>query len=297
MNPASPVSVHPRRIATRLGELHVRIAGEGPATVLWPSMFVDGATWDRMLPLLPGRCLIVVDGPGLGRSDPLTRTSTIAEAADAATDLLAGLVAHGVIPDGPVDWVGNAFGGHVGYELAVRPGVLRSFVAVSAPVEPIPAELRRKIRVLHPLLRTFGPVGPVRDAILSALLTDASAATPLIRTVVEQSLRRPAKASLSAALRSFVLNRLDVSSHLARIGVPALFVAGSDRGDWTPEQADHAARRAPNATAVTISGARTLVPLEQPEALTSALDAFWTRAGAAQLIGTQASTAATRPSA
>ena len=60
----------------------------GPATVLWPSMFVDGRTFDPLLPLLPGRRLIVVDGPGLGASEPLGRRSTIAEAADAAQDLL-----------------------------------------------------------------------------------------------------------------------------------------------------------------------------------------------------------------
>src|SRR5688500_16141059 len=97
-------------VPTRLGRLHVRMIGEGRPTVLWPSMFVDSHTWDPMLPLLPtGRRYLLVDGPGLGRSKSLDRESTIDEAADAATDLLAGLS----ITE-PVDWVGNAFGGHVG---------------------------------------------------------------------------------------------------------------------------------------------------------------------------------------
>src|SRR6478752_7293506 len=160
-----------RGVPTRLGRLHVRTAGSGPATVLWPSMFVDGRTFDPLLPLLPGRRLVVVDGPGLGASEPLRRRSTIAEAADAAQDLLTGPDAAGLGLDGPVDWVGNAFGGHVGYELARRPGVLRSLAAVSAPTEPVPPALRRQIGLLGPLLRVLGPVGPVREAILSALLT------------------------------------------------------------------------------------------------------------------------------
>ena len=126
------------RVNTRLGALHVRIVGEGPTTVLWPSMFVDSHTWDSVQPLLPAqRCYVLIDGPGLGLSDPLTRTTDINGAADAALDLLAGLDI-----DGPVDWVGNAFGGHVGYKLGAKPAVLRSLVAISAPPEHLPGDRR-----------------------------------------------------------------------------------------------------------------------------------------------------------
>jgi pimeloyl-ACP methyl ester carboxylesterase len=266
-----------RGVPTRLGRLHVRAAGSGPATVLWPSMFVDGRTFDPLLPLLPGRRLVVVDGPGLGASEPLRRRSTIAEAADAAQDLLTGPDAAGLGLDGPVDWVGNAFGGHVGYELARRPGVLRSLAAVSAPTEPVPPALRRQIGLLGPLLRVLGPVGPVREAILSALLTDASAADPTLRAAVLDSVGAPTRRSLSLALRSFILDRVDVTSGLAEIAIPCLFVAGDDRGDWTPEAAAAAAALTPSASAVTIPGSRTLLPLEQPQALARELLAFWSR--------------------
>jgi pimeloyl-ACP methyl ester carboxylesterase len=266
-----------RRVPTRLGRLHVRAAGSGPATVLWPSMFVDGRTFDPLLPLLPGRRLVVVDGPGLGASEPLRRRSTIAEAADAAQDLLTGPDAADLGLDGPVDWVGNAFGGHVGYELARRPGVLRSLAAISAPTEPVSPAQRRQIGLLGPLLRVLGPVGPVREAILSALLTDASAADPTLRAAVLDSVGAPTRRSLSLALRSFILDRVDVTSGLAEIAIPCLFVAGDDRGDWTPEAAAAAAALTPSASAVTIPGSRTLLPLEQPQALARELLAFWSR--------------------
>lgn len=271
---ATPAAQH-LRVPTRLGVLRVRIVGEGPATVLFPSMFVDGTTWDRLVPLLSGRRLIIVDGPGLGGSSPLERRASIAEAAEAAAELLAGLRGAGWMPEGPVDWVGNAFGGHVGYELAVRPGVLRTLVAISAPVEAVPPALRRRIRVLHPILRLLGPVGIVRDAVVSTMLTDAAAADPAVRETVVQSLIRPTRRSLSLALSSFILRREDVTAHLDSIGIPCLFVAGDDRGDWRPEDARRAAERAPRAAAITIPGARTLIPLEQPGALARALVAFW----------------------
>ena len=263
------------RIRTRLGTLNARVHGSGRLTILWSSMFVDSRTWDRILPLLIDgsaipRRFVLIDPPGLGLSDPLVRRSTIAEAADAARDALIALGA-----TEPVDWLGNAFGGHVGLDLATDATTLRSLVAISSPTEPIAADLRRKIGVLHPLLRAAGPVGPVRDAIVDAMLTDESASTPGIRQVVLESLLRPTKASMSLALRSFIIDRTDVTGRLTDIRVPSLFVASDDRGDWSPAHAQRAASLAPGAQAVTIAGARTLIPLEQPERLAATIIGFW----------------------
>lgn len=263
------------RVPTRLGAVGVEVTGEGPDTILWSSMFVDRASWYRLVPLLPRRRLILVDGPGLGRSDALQARTSIVGAAGAAQDLLSALRRAGVIGLGAPAWVGNAFGGHVGYELAVQNGVLSSFVALSAPPAPIPTALRRQILMLRPLLRLAGPVGPVRSAILSAMVTDTSANDPALRTLVEASLARPTRRSLTLALDSFILDRADVTGHLPRITVPALYLAGDDRGDWNPADAALAAASTPRATAVTIQGARTLLPLEQPHAVAAALQAFW----------------------
>ncbi|MDL5350524.1 alpha/beta hydrolase [Microbacterium sp. zg-YB36] len=267
------------RVDTRLGSLAVRRVGAGDMTVLWSSMFVDSHTWDVVLPLLlagaPEREFVLIDPPGLGLSDALTRRSSIAEAADAARDALAGLGA-----TTPVDWVGNAFGGHIGYQLATDPSIIRSFVAISAPTEPIPAHLRRQIAVLHPVLRCFGAIRPVRAAVISAMLTDASAAIPGIRDVIVESLNRPTRASMSYALRAFIIDRTDVTDRLSDIGVPSLFIASDDRGDWSPEDAVRAAASVPHARSVTVTRARTLIPLEQPVALAQAILTFWAATGA-----------------
>jgi pimeloyl-ACP methyl ester carboxylesterase len=255
---------------TRLGRLHARITGAGPTVVAWPSMFVDGHTFDGMIPALArDRRLVVIDGPGLGLSDPLARRSTISEAADAARDVI------GALDAGPVDWIGNAFGGHVGLKLAQHEGVLRSLVAVSAPTEPIDDALRRQIRLLLPIVRTFGARGPIPGVVRKAMLTDASAARPEVRAVVDASLARPTRRSLALAIGSFILDRVDVTGGLDRIRVPSLFVASDDRGDWSPEAARAAAALSPLARSVTISGARTLVPLEQPERLAAVITEFW----------------------
>ncbi len=238
-------------------------------------MFVDSHSWDRLVPLLPqGRRYVVVDPPGLGLSQALERPSNITDAADSAIDLL-----NEMHVDGPVDWLGNAFGGHVGYKLGTRTGVLRSLIAVSSPTEPIPASLRRQITLLLPLLRAAGPVGPVRSAIMAGMLTDASATQEPIRHIVFESLARPTRRSLALAVRSFILNRVDVTAELRDLAVPSLFVASDDRGDWSPSAADSAAAFAPCAESAVITGARTLIPLERPEALASQVIRFWNGIG------------------
>jgi pimeloyl-ACP methyl ester carboxylesterase len=272
-NRADALAESTTEIPTRLGRLHVRSIGRGTPTILWSSMFVDSHTWDPVVPLLPsGRRYHLIDPPGLGASESLRRDSDIAEAADAAADLLGELGIRS-----PVDWVGNAFGGHVGFKLGARPGLLRSLVAVSSPTQPIPDALRTQIKVLLPILRTAGPVGPVRSAILAGMLTDASLACEPIERAVIESLRRPSRRSMTLAVRSFILNRVDVTAELADLTVPSLFVASDDRGDWTPEDARAAAALATDAQAVTIPEARTLIPLEQPEALALHIRSFWNR--------------------
>ena len=80
---------------------------------------------------------------------------------------------------------------------------------------------------------------------------------------------------MALAVRSFILNRLDVTAELADVAVPCLFVASDDRGDWSPEDAVTAAEATPDARAVTIEKARTLIPLEQPQRLAQLLHEFW----------------------
>ena len=266
-------------VPTALGRVSVATHGDGRPTLLWHSMFVDGTSWDELLPLLGGdRRLLVVDGPGYGWSDPLRRVVGVSESVRVAEQVVNALA-----PGEPVDWVGNAWGGHVGMELAAtRPALVRSLVAISAPTQPIDAAARRRIQLLIPVLRAVGPVGPVRDAVLTGVLTDASRQQARIVDIVQAGLARPSRASLANTVRSFILNRIDIAGLLPRIQAPSLFVAGSDRGDWTPKQAAAAAALVSDAETTVVSGGRTLIPLEQPAALARTLLDFWARLDARQ---------------
>jgi pimeloyl-ACP methyl ester carboxylesterase len=265
-------SIEPVFVPTSLGRIAVHVLGAGRPTVLWHSMFVDGSSWGFLLPaLLPGRRLLVVDGPGYGRSDRLRRTVTVSDSVATAVDVLAALA-----PGTAVDWVGNAWGGHVGMELAAtRPDLVRSLVAISSPTQPIGPRLRRQVQLLVPILMLLGPVPPVRNAILAGMLTDESRTDPQAIGVVIDALALAGRRSTVRTVRSFILNRVDITDLLPRIEAPTLFVAGDDRGDWTPEEAEGAAALAPFARSAVVPGSRTLVPVEQPAALATLIREFW----------------------
>lgn len=261
---------HVRRVPTRLGSLAVRSMGSGPEAVLWHGLFTDSTSWRDMVPLLaPHRRLHVVDGPGFGRSDPLERASSIDECVGAAVDLVDAL---GI---GPVDWVGFAWGGHIGMSLAaLHPERVRSLVAISAPPRPVlragqaqgpghspaggradrPAAQRRRRGPTH----RRAPAGP-----------------PAAAAAVDSAMRRMTRGSLVWSVRSFALGRKDVIARLPSIAAPALFVATDDRAEFTPSAAEEAASLAQQGQWRVISGARAAVPVEQPAALADVVTAFW----------------------
>lgn len=260
------------RVPTRLGALSVRVGGEGIPTVFWHGMFIDSTTWQPVLELLDApRRVILVDGPGHGLSAPLPRVSSIEESAAVALEVLDAL---GIAE--PVDWVGNAWGGHVGLRLAAdHPERVRSLVAVGAPTEPVTPAARRKLRLLLAIGTVIGLTGPARSAVLGTQLTDAGRRDPAVMAVVSAALDRPSRRSMLRAVRSFILGRTELTSALPSISCPTLLVVTDDRDDWTPADAGAAVAALPDGRVELVSGARTLVPLERPAELAALIASFW----------------------
>lgn len=118
-------------VTTQVGSLHVESIGAGPPAVLWHSLFVDSRSWHRVVEdLAHDRRLVLITGPGHGPSGDPGRHYSMEDCADAASSVLDALK----IKE-PVDWVGNAWGGHVGIVLAARqPQRFRTLTTVGTPV-------------------------------------------------------------------------------------------------------------------------------------------------------------------
>lgn len=262
-------------VPTRLGRLHVRRQGSGPVTILWHSLFIDSRSWLPLMDALeaqaPGRTVIAIDGPAHGKSDPVTRDFTFDECTAAAIEALDGL---GVTE--PVDWVGNAWGGHVGIVLAAtRPERIRTLTTIGTPVHG--PDLRFRVTTGWPLLavhRLFGPIGLISDPLAKALLGTQHSEAP---ADVMDAFRQADRSGMHHAMRSMMQHRPDLHDKLTGIVAPTLMLAAHDDVEgWPPEKAQAACATMPNARAEVVSGGGRVSPLlVDAETVAQTLVDFW----------------------
>jgi pimeloyl-ACP methyl ester carboxylesterase len=246
-----------REVATRVGDLYVREVGAGRPAVLWHSLFVDSTTWQRVVPdLARERRMVLIDAPGQGRSPAARRPYGLDDCADAARDVLDHL---GV--DEPVDWLGNAWGGHVGLLFAAgRPEQCRSLVAVGTPIHPLEPAARRQMRMGQAVYRVVGPVRPLARMVSDALL--GRGADVQDARIVTDAFRRADRAGMVAAMDGS-FSRPDLAPALASVRTPTVLVAAADDPLCTPAAARAAAAHLPAGAAVVLPGGGHVGPLLQ----------------------------------
>ncbi|WP_435592586.1 alpha/beta fold hydrolase [Nocardia sp. bgisy118] len=258
---------------TRLGSLHVRTLGSGPPALLWHSLFVDSTTWARVENrLAQSRTLLLVDGPCHGGNPPPTRRFTLDDCVGVAEDVLDHL---GI--DEPVDWLGNAWGGHVGILFAAaHPRRCRTLAAVGAPIPALTPAERRRVRSLTVLYLLVG-ARPIRSLLVDVLLgPDARAADPAGAALVGDAFRRARRTDMLHAVSALSLARPNLTPVLATIETPTLLTTGPADPMWTVADAKTAAHRLRNGSLVLLPAAGHVGPLiRAPELLADLVTAFW----------------------
>lgn len=252
-------------ISTELGRLYVETLGGAAMSqtpvVLWHSLFLDSRSWCGLGDGLSAhRRVIVIDGPSHGRSEPIVRDFTFDDCVAAAEAVLDGLDI-----DVPVDWVGNAWGGHVGIQMAVRrPERIRSLTTIGTPAHPLrPVERWTKAWPLVNLYRWAGPhpllLKPLSDALVGP---ESFAAAPELAQSVMAGFTAADRQAMFRAMRSMMLNRPDMRADMAHITAPTLIVAGRDDSTgWRPEAARAVADEMSDARVVAAAGSGHSSPL------------------------------------
>lgn len=256
-------------VETGLGRLHVSRRGSGPVTLLWHSLFLNSRSWAPLIDALaPHRTVIAIDGPSHGRSAPVTRDFTFDECVQAAADVLDGLRI-----SEPVDWVGNAWGGHIGILLAAtQPRRIRTLTTIGTPVQAISPRFRvTKGWPLVALYRLFGPARLVCDPLSHALLGPDGSAE------VMDAFRQADRTGMYHAARSMMLKRPDIRHRLAHITAPTLMLAAHDDDEgWPPDEARAACATMRNARADVVMGGGRVAPLlVDAQTIARTLVDFW----------------------
>ncbi|MGW0043157.1 alpha/beta fold hydrolase [Rhodococcus sp. NPDC003348] len=269
------MTISSRNIPTTLGRLSVRCVGTGPPALLWHSLFVDSDSWHTVVDALAvDRTLILVDGPCHGGSDAAPGRFDLDACADAAVSVLDNLS----ITDA-VDWVGNAWGGHVGLRFAaLHPARCRSLATIGTPVHALtPTERWVRVVPLVTLYRFAGPASPVTRALAKALLgTVCLVEHPDSSARVMDAFRRADRAAMLRAMQSVMLDRPDLTDTLPGVEVPTVMIAAADDPMWRPAQAESSAAIMPSARSVTVGGGGHIAPLiADPDSVVASVTALW----------------------
>lgn len=260
-------------VPTRLGPLHVHASGSGPTAVLWHSLFADSTTWTRIAqPLASSRRLLCIDGPGHGSNPRTARQFTLDDCAGVALDVLA----HFSV-DEPADWLGNAWGGHVGIVFAAEhPDRCRSLATIGAPVHALTADERRRVLLLATLYRLTG-ARPVTKPLVEALAGPrARTEDPEGAAIIADAFRRAGRRGMLTAIRSVSLARPDLTAVLDRIETPSLLATAADDPMWQVASAQAAAAHLRHGTVAVLPGAGHIGPLLQAApVVTELVTEFW----------------------
>jgi pimeloyl-ACP methyl ester carboxylesterase len=264
----------PTLVQTRLGPLAVHVRGDGPPAVMWHSLFVDDRSWRRVEEALGrDRRLVIVTGPGHGASPDPGRRYSLDDCAAAAVDILEAL---GI--DEPVDWVGNAWGGHVGVVFASAwPDRCRTLITLGTPIQAYTRSEQITVRLLLAVYRLVGMVSFLSNSIMDGLLSPRTRANdPEAVALVLECLRTMQRRGLGNAVQSISLDRPDLTDRLAAIRCPTLFVTGSDHsGWWRLDQATAMADLLATGSAAVVPDSGYLTPLEAPAATIGLVRQLW----------------------
>jgi pimeloyl-ACP methyl ester carboxylesterase len=225
--------------------------------------------------------LVIITGPGHGESEDPGRRYTLDDCAAAATEVLAALDIRE-----PVDWVGNAWGGHVGIVFAAAwPDRCRTLVTLGTPVQAYARSEQLLFRALLAIYRVAGMVSYLSSAIRDALLSPTTRANdPEAVALVLDGLRTMQRPHLANAMVSISLQRPDLTPRLSAIRCPTVFVTGSDHAEWKGDQAEAASRQLAAGTAVVVPDTAYLTPLEAPAVTVRIVRDQWDTARAVVLL-------------
>jgi pimeloyl-ACP methyl ester carboxylesterase len=223
-----------QQVSTKVGALHVEVRGKGQTVFCWPSLFADARTLDVVAEdLARDHRVVVVDGPGHGKSEAPAGAFTLADCADAAMQILDHLAIE------RATWIGAAWGGHVGVAAALGyPERLAGLILLNAPMAPWRGRRLLLMRLSQVLLTIFGPRSFVARMVADKGI--AKSAGPDREAMVdacEEALRRCDPRGLAVATSSAMFGRGDLVRRLGEIRVPTIFFAGTEDDIFPLEEA------------------------------------------------------------
>lgn len=176
----------------------------------------------------------------------------------------------------PCHFVGLSMGGFVGMRIAIRrPELLRSLILIETTAGPEKPENKRKYAMLNFIARWFG-LEVVADRVMPIMfgqkfMTDPQRAA--LRAEWRKRLVSNHRIGITRAVRG-VIERQGVEDQLSKIKVPTLILVGDQDTATPPELSRKMQAAIAGSELVIIPGAGHSSTIEEPEAVTEAIQRF-----------------------
>jgi 3-oxoadipate enol-lactonase len=259
-------------VSTQLGRLAVHTAGDsGPVVLFWPAVFSDSSIYRAQVAALRGRYrLVLIDGPGFGRSEAPAQPFTMEACADAAAEVLQQLDVPRVV------WVGTSWGGIVGVHFAVRhPEKLRGLALMNTPFD-MPAEGPAfSERMVVWGARWIGNTDVYANGVARSFFMAAwRDGHPDELAAFVATFKTAEQRGMAVAARSVLLERASLLPLLPRIKAPTVVVAGEEDSLYPAPTLQAAADLVPGARFVAIPASGHLSAMDRPDQVNALLQEF-----------------------
>ena len=248
-------------------QLNVVDCGHGQPLLLVHGFPLDHTMWSGQIEQLADHCRVIApDLPGFGQSDPVSGTLTMVQLAD---DLAALLDALSISE--PITFCGLSMGGYIAWEFWRRHAMRleRLILCDTRAVADTEAAARGREEMANRVLEEGAEV--IADAMSPKLfaLSTREQRGDIVQATRQVMLNTRAE-TVAAALRGMA-QRIDATSLLAEVTVPALVICGEEDLISTSREMRGIAAAMPNAEFVEIGGAGHMSPLENPDHVNAAI--------------------------
>jgi 3-oxoadipate enol-lactonase len=274
-DPGTATLLDSSHVQTSLGRIRIRVGGEGPALLFWPSLLMDGSMWLAQAAYFMTRYRVVlVDPPGHGDSEPLARSFSLAECAHCVAQILDELKIE------RVHFIGNSWGGMLGgtfaalYPERIGLAVLMNGTASSAG-------LRQKLEFLAliQIVRMAGKVPEplVKRAVRAFLGPTSERDRPRVVEQIRESVKHLNARSACWAIYSLVPARPDQRQLFRSIRTPVLVVAGAEDRTFPVAETQAMAAAIPGAEFIVMPATAHLAGLECPREVNAIIEEYLQR--------------------
>lgn len=176
----------------------------------------------------------------------------------------------------PVHFAGLSMGGFIAMRLgARRPDLIRSLILMETSAEPEPPENIPRYRMFYRVARFLGP-GAVASRVMPIMFGQKFMTDPN-RAAERDEWRRRASANHRVGIgraTEGVISRRGVTEEIGKIRAPTLIIVGDQDVATVPAQARRIHDLIPGSRLVVIPGAGHTSSIEEPEAVTTAIEEF-----------------------